>query len=111
MNKRKAQQELYYDLGQMSAVTCGGIFLVLVFVWNGLPNLLLPLMVGWGGFVFFKALQPINRGESIMWQIIRRGLGIRTLQMQLDALARHLGVKLVYVPEHYRCEEAKSEER
>lgn len=111
MNKRKAQQELYYDLGQMTAVTVGGIFLLVVFIWHGLMSLVLPLMLGWLGFALFKALQPINRGDATMWRLIQRGLGIRAINMKLDALARHLRVKLVYVPEHYRCEETKSEER
>lgn len=112
MNRHKRnrlERELYYDLGQMTAVTVGGIFLVIVFIWNGLSNLLLPLMVGWFSFVLFKTLQPIDRGDSAMWKIIQRGLGIRKINMKLDALARHLRVRFVHVPEHYKCEEVKDE--
>ena len=45
--------------------------------------------------------------DKIMINAIKSALGIKKINMKLQAVAEYLKVKFVHVPEHYECHELK----
>jgi hypothetical protein len=61
------------------------------------------------GYAFVGCIITITLSErrGAMKDLMKRVLGIRTMEMKLGAVAKYLKVKFTHVPEQYRCDEIK----
>ncbi len=105
MNFKAKKREHHYNCGLMVGMCfTASFFLILVTVrqtlWLVVPIILFSLLVP-----FIANL--IMKGENAMLTSIKKALGITVINMKLEALAKHLKVKFLHVPEHYECKKIR----
>lgn len=105
MNIRKRKIEHHYNCGLMVGMCFTASFLLVVVAVKQILWLVAPIFL-------FGLLVPITanlimKGENAMLTSIKKALGINVINMKLEALAKHLKVKYLHVPEHYECKKIR----
>ena len=103
---RKRKVAHHYNCGLMVGMSFTASFLLIIVAVKQVLWLVAPIFLF--GLSVPLTANLIMKGENAMMNSIKKALGINIVNMKLEALARHLKVKFLHVPEHYECErEAK----
>ena len=105
-NHRQREKEFAYETGLLYGMALATMICMIAGILFGFVKFMFFCMLfGMAGVLFIKL---IIKGDKMMISAIKNVLGIKKINMKLQAFAEYLKVKLVHIPEHYECRELQT---
>lgn len=99
--RRLRELQSNYWMGWISAIIVVMLAGVMLLVFSGALHLIFGFMCV---CMVCTLLSPEKVGVMTMIKLIKRGLGISSIEGKLGALAQHFGLRFNLIPEHWNCE-------
>jgi hypothetical protein len=102
-NHRQREKDFHYEMGLVYGMSFATAVCMVVGALFGFVNFTLFCMLF--GMTGVLCIKIIIKGDRMMINVIKNALGIKKINMKLQAIAEYLKVKFVHIPEHYECHE------